>query len=134
MSVHDILMTPCVRYPPYLTCRTNLPFPTCSFSFQCYSKSMDAAVWWVYKLLFCACTRSMSEMLAYHNPRFRSIFTRILMCPLWHQTRNIFNNTFRSTFLMQLRLNKIHPSSDSGQYQQQDICCMLLRLVRARGD
>ena len=29
--VHYMLMTPCVRYPPYLTCQTNLPLPTCSF-------------------------------------------------------------------------------------------------------
>ena len=113
--VHYILMTPCVHYPPYLTCRTNLPFLTFFFffCFQYYSKTMDAGVQWDYKLLFCACTRSTSEMLVYHNPRFRSISIRILVCPLQHQTRNTFNNTFRSTLIVQLKLNKIHPFSDS---------------------
>ena len=111
--VHYILTTPCVHYPPYLTCWTNLPFPTCSFSFQYYSKSMDAGIQWIYKLLFHAHTRSTSEMLVYHNPRFRSISIRILMCPLQHQTQNTFSNTFRSTLIMQLKVNKIHPVSDS---------------------
>ena len=113
--VDHILMTPCIRYPPYLTCWTNLPFLTffSLFLFQYYSKTMDAGIWWVYKLLFRAHTRSMSEVLVYHNPRFRSISIRILACPLQHQTRNTSNNTFRSTLITQLKLNKIHPFSDS---------------------